>query len=248
MRVRGALHVHSNLSHDGKMTIPEVASFFHGKGYDFVAMGEHSQDIDEGKAELLRARCAALSDQHFCMIPGLEFSCRGGFHIFGLGAVGITREVEPLAVVGEIHALNGLAILAHPQRYGWSCPPDLLRALDAVEIWNIGYDGKYLPAGPAPRAFAGMRAVNPKLLATAGHDFHRKQGFYNVGIEMEVEALRPPEIIDGIRRGDYTIRSRFFAAAAEPHFAWHQALGLNLLSRQLAFLRKARDLAVRLTS
>jgi predicted metal-dependent phosphoesterase TrpH len=248
LHVRGALHVHSRLSHDGTLTIPDLAAFFRGKGYDFVAMGEHSQDIDEPKAELLRAQCAASSDTDFCMIPGVEFSCRGGFHIFGLGAVGVTREVEPLAVVEKIHALNGLAILAHPQRYGWKCPPELLRVLDGVEIWNIGYDGKYLPALLAPRVFESMRAINPKLLATAGHDFHRKQGFYNVGIEMDIEALHPADIMECIRHGAYTIRSRFFSAGADPRFTWPYALGLNLMSRQLAFLRRARDLMLRLTS
>jgi predicted metal-dependent phosphoesterase TrpH len=248
VRIKGALHIHSVLSHDGKLTIAELARWYWDKGYDFIAIGEHSQDLDEEKICLLREQCAASSNNNFCVIPGVEFSCRGGFHIFGFAAVGVTREVDPLAVVREIHALNGLAILAHPGKYRWECPQEVLRELDAAEIWNVRYDGKYLPAFQAPGAIERMRRANPKLLAIVGHDFHAKQGFYAVGIEMEVGTLGPEDIFEGIRRGAYEIRSRYFSTTARPHFSWPLAVSLNLMGRQLAILRKVRDVMARWTT
>jgi predicted metal-dependent phosphoesterase TrpH len=245
MRAKGALHVHSTLSRDGTMTIPNLARFYREKGYDFIAMGEHSEDLDTEKIQILQEQCASNSDNAFCVIPGLEFTCRGGFHIFGMGAVGLTRDVDPLAVVAEIHALNGLAILAHPSKYRWDCLRELLCAVDAAEIWNVQYDGKYLPSFRAPRAFERMQRANPLLLAIAGHDFHGSAGFYDVSIEMEVETLRPGGIFERIRQGSYLIKSRFFRAEPHPRFSWASAAGLTLMSGQLAILRWARDLLVR---
>lgn len=245
MRCKGALHVHSTLSHDGTLTIPELAYLYSEKGYQFVAIGEHSQDLNEEKIRLLQGQCEANSGRDFCVIPGVEFSCRGGIHIFGLGVVGLTHEVDPMAVVREIHALNGFAILAHPKRIEWVCAPELLLAIDAIEIWNVAYDGKYLPSSHASGGFFRMRQVNPKLWAIAGHDLHRKAAFYDVSIEVDVEALTPGAILEAISSGRYTIQSRFFRTDSEAHLSWARSFWTQVFSRQLAALRKARDIFLR---
>lgn len=242
MRYKGALHVHSTLSHDGTLTIPELARWYSEKGYQFIAMGEHSQDLNEEKIHILRDQCAASSGNSFCVIPGVEFSCSGGIHIFGLGAVGLTRDVDPLVVAAEIHALNGFAILAHPKRIGWMCAPELLLVIDAIEIWNVAYDGKYLPSSLAPERFLKMQKVNPKLRAIAGHDLHRKPAFYDVSIEVDVAELAPGPVLEAISSGRYSIRSRFFRTDSGADQSWAKSVWFRLLSRQLAVLRKARDI------
>lgn len=242
MRIKGALHVHSTLSHDGTMTIPELARWYREKGYEFIALGEHSQDLDEQKLQILREQCAASSGNHFFIVPGIEFSCRGGIHIFGMGVVGLTREVDPVAVVAEIHAQNGLAILAHPRRTNWESPRELLLAADAVEIWNVAYDGKYLPSFRAPSAFRRMQQVNPNLLAVAGHDFHRKASFCDVGMEIEVGEVSQSEVLKAIKHAQFAIRSRFFHTDSQAQLSWARSISLQLLSRQLMYLRKARDI------
>ncbi len=194
MRLKGALHVHSTLSHDGTMTISELAEWYMTRGYQFIAIGEHSQDMSEEKVEILKKQSTEHSCDGFCIIPGIEYSCQGGIHIFGLGALGLTREMDPVVVAEEIRAQGGLAILAHPYRYNWTCAPELLRAVHAVEIWNVGYDGKYLPSARAPEALRRMRRINPELLAIAGQDLHRKPAFYDVAVQTEAEYLTPGAI------------------------------------------------------
>src|SRR5450759_4376877 len=73
VRTRGALHVHSTLSRDGTMTIAELARYFKQKCYQFLAMGEHAEDLDEAKVHALREQSATNSDDQFCVIPGIEF-------------------------------------------------------------------------------------------------------------------------------------------------------------------------------
>lgn len=242
MRLKGALHVHSTLSHDGTLTIEELAEWYVRRGYQFIAIGEHSQDMSEEKVEILKNQSAQHSGNGFCIIPGIEYTCKGGIHIFGLGALGLTREMDPVRVAEEIRAQGGLAILAHPYRCNWTCAPELLKVLHAVEIWNVGYDGKYLPSFRALGAFRRMRLVNRELLAIAGQDFHRKPAFYDVAIQTEAEHLAPETIRSSLLRGDYVIKSRFFQTTGRADFSSLKSACLCAVSWQLGNLRKGRDL------
>ena len=241
MRLKGALHIHSTLSHDGTMTIAELAEWYVTRGYQFIAIGEHSQDMTEEKVEILKKQSAEHSCDAFCIIPGIEYSCNGGIHIFGLGTLGLTREMDPVVVAEEIRAQGGLAILAHPYRYKWTCAPELLRAVNAVEIWNVGYDGKYLPPAQAPEALSRMRRSNPKLLAIAGQDLHRKQAFYDVAVQTEAEYLTPEAIRSNLLQGDYVIKSRFFQTTGRADLSSLKSIFLRVGSWQLGNLRQARD-------
>src|SRR5437016_3212112 len=124
MKVRGAMHVHSTLSHDAKLTLPEVAELYGSKKFHFVAIGEHSQDMDAEKVASLTEQCAALSSAEFLMMPGIEFTCRGTgrnvIHILGAGCTTLTPEIEPIAVARHIRQHDGFSVLAHPSRFGWA--------------------------------------------------------------------------------------------------------------------------------
>lgn len=245
MRVKGALHVHSTLSRDGSLTIEEIARWYRRNGYHFVAMGEHAEDLNDAKVQALREQSGENSSETFCVIPGIEFVGSNDVHVVGIGAVSLIHEGDPVPIVREIHAQGGLAILAHPKRIGWKCPADVLLAVDAAEIWNIVYDGKYLPSAKALNAFRKMRQINPKLLAVASHDFHRTASFYDVAVEMDVEFLSREAILGNLRRGCYSIRSRFFRADAEGRVSKVNEALLRLFSQQLSRLRKARSAILR---
>lgn len=248
MRIRGALHVHSTLSRDGTLTIAELARYFKKKGYHFLAMGEHAEDLDEAKVQALREQSAANSDDTFCVIPGIEFAVTRQIHIVGIGVVELIPLADPVFVAGEMRKKRGMSILAHPKRLGWTCPPELLLALDAAEIWNVGYDGKYLPSAKALPAFAHMREVNPKLLAIASHDFHRTASFYDVAIEMDAPALVPDAILQGLKRGDYRVRSAFFNCDQHGHVSTAGAALVRLVSGRLEKIRRARSTFARRTA
>jgi predicted metal-dependent phosphoesterase TrpH len=238
--VRGALHVHSTLSHDGTLTIPELVAWYRKYGYRFIALGEHAQDMDEDKIAILKQQSAEYSTSDFCVIPGLEFACKGGFHIVGLGMTSLLDVVEPAAVIQAIHARKGYAILAHPKRNGWSCPLHVSELIDAAEIWNVGYDGKFLPSPQSLAGFPKLRQANPKLLAVAGQDFHRVAGFYDVGIEMAVSSLSPESILRNLHHGRYTIRARHFSCDSKAAFSMLESARLRVASWQLGKLRQLR--------
>lgn len=229
MRVKGAIHIHSTLSYDGKLSIAELADLYSSHGFHFVCLSEHAEHMDESKvAELLRF-CREHSRADFCMIPGLETVCTGDYHIVGVGAPEIipVSQRDPVTVSQRIREQGGLPVLAHPKRYGWKIPAQILRAVHAVEIWNLVYDGKFLPSANAPRAFRAFQKTNPHLFAIAGHDLHRRGGFYDLSLQMEVPELTRGAVLAQILSGNYSICSPFFEVSAADPFA----------SRRTAFLR-----------
>jgi hypothetical protein len=241
MRIRGALHVHSKLSHDGTMTIVELASWYKRHGYQFIAIGEHAQDLDEGKRQELCEMSAESSSRDFCVIPGMEFAVTRTTHIVGLGVSLPVCDKNPLKVVQMIQQHGGFAVLAHPKRMAWECPAELCRALNAVEIWNVGYDGKYLPSPRGLIAFRRMSNINPKLLAVASHDFHQPRSFYDVAIETDVTSISAEAILGSLRQGSYSIRSRFFRSDSLARLSRGVSFSLDVLSPLLGALRDARS-------
>jgi hypothetical protein len=241
VRVRGAVHVHSILSRDGTMTIAELARYFREKGYQFLAMSEHAEDMDEGKVQALREQSAANSDDGFCVIPGIEFAVTRQIHIVGVGIVNLIRLDGPVYVAERMREQDGFSILAHPKRLGWDCPAEVLRAVDAVEIWNIGNDGKYLPSSKALPAFVRMREENPQLHAMASHDFHRRASFYDMAVEMTADTLSADAILENLKHGSYTVRSPFFRCDSAGRASAAGAALVRHVSAPLEKLRKARS-------
>lgn len=241
MHIKGAVHVHSTLSRDGTLSIAELARYFKEKGYQFLAMGEHAEDLNEAKVQALRSESAANSHDGFCVVPGIEFAVTKEIHIVGVGVVNLIPLENPVFVAETIRAQGGMSILAHPKKLAWDCHPDLLRAIDAAEIWNIGYDGKYLPSSKALPAFERMRQANPGLLAMASHDFHRKASFYGLAIEMEVAALSPDLILQELKKGRYRARSPVFNCESNGQASVAGALLARHISSRLESIRKARS-------
>jgi predicted metal-dependent phosphoesterase TrpH len=245
VRFRGALHIHSTLSRDGTMTIAELARYYRQKGYQFLAMGEHAEDLDESKVQALREQSVANSTDEFCVIPGIEFAVTRQIHIVGIGVASLIRLESPVYVAGQVHEQGGMAILAHPTRLGWECPPEVLLAVDAAEIWNVGYDGKYLPSAKALPAFERMHQVNPKLLAVASHDFHRSASFYDVAVEMEAVPLSPEVILRNLKQGCYRITSAFFNCEPAGRVSAAGVALIRHVSSKLEKIRRVRSILSR---
>jgi hypothetical protein len=55
---------------------------------------------------------------------------------------------------------GGLAVLAHPGRAAYHCPPALCVALDGIEIWNAAYDGRFVPPPASFRLLQEARCAN----------------------------------------------------------------------------------------
>lgn len=123
-------------------------------------------------------------------------------------------------------------------------PGDILHAVDVVELWNVGYDGKFLPSARALGGFAAMRQGNPQLSAVAGHDLHRPESFYDMSLEMDVSQLFAPAVLENLRCGRYEIRSRFFHTSSDATISPAKAACLRVASGQPRNLRCARSLGL----
>jgi predicted metal-dependent phosphoesterase TrpH len=135
VRIRGALHVHSTFSHDGTLTIAELGRLYARRGFQFIAIGEHSQDMDAEKVRELVEQSPSASNAGLLIVSGIEFTCSTpGMHILGVGARDVAPDADPLTAARIIREHGGFAVLAHPGRFGWSCPAELLAEIKAVEI------------------------------------------------------------------------------------------------------------------
>lgn len=237
--------MHSTFSHDGTLTLAGLADWYRRKNYQFIALTEHAEDLDQEASRALLEECLELSSARFCVIPGVEFSCSDA-HVLGIGVVTSAGRADALEAAETIHRQGGIAVLAHPKRFGWSCPDEILRAVDAVEIWNVGYDGKYLPQARATGSYTAMKRIHSSLLAMAGHDLHQIGSFYDVALEMNVGTLSVGAVLSNLRHGHYTIRSRFFRAGSRGEISASRATLLRLLSGQLGTIRRARSLVLEL--
>lgn len=90
-----------------------------------------------------------------------------------------------------------------------------------------------------------MQQVNPKLLAVAGHDLHRKATFSNVGMEFEAREFSQSEILHAIKHGLFAIKSRFFRVDPQAKISWGRSISLQLLGPQLMHPHGTRDFFLR---
>ena len=102
MTIRLDLHVHSQRSADGCMSISEIVAQARKRGLQGVAICDHD----------IAAETVPQYDD-FLIIPGIEVSTDRG-HVLGLF---ITEQISTNQMdeaVHSIHAHGGLAVIAHP--------------------------------------------------------------------------------------------------------------------------------------
>ena len=172
MELKLDLHIHSERSPDGRMTLAEIAARARAAGLDGVAVCDHDRVLED------------IPDfPDFLLIPGVEVSTEHG-HLLGLFVetpIG-TRQFHKAAE--RIHAQGGLAVLAHPFEHSRDEARlmPLLPSLDGVEVWNRRADRKIPDANARAAAFAEAHCLRP----FAGSDAHVPEEIGN-GV-MTVEA------------------------------------------------------------
>ncbi len=191
-RMRALLHVHSRYSYDGVRELSHLADWGRSRHIQILFLSEHTDDFDQGKMERFVAECDSLADRPCRLVPGLEFTVRGGFHILGYGI----RRFQPILGVEEavrfIKDSGGIAVLAHPARYRGKWPePDVLRLLDGIEVWNARYDGRFMPCEKVLSSCQDMFDRFPNLLAFGGQDLHDTgmQGLIGTHVSGSVNGL-----------------------------------------------------------
>lgn len=211
-RIRGFIHVHSDFSRDGLCSVGELAEFANAAGYQFVGLTDHAEDLSPEDGEALRQECEKHSGDALVMIPGLEFRCTGDVHILGIGITHRIPHTDPILVASEILKREALAILAHPGRIGYRCPPGLWGVLNGIEVWNASYDGRFVPPPGALRLLREARRSNPTVCGFGGADLH---GLYRPpGVELELyvtgdHCLNSASLLQCLRLGQFAVRGRY---------------------------------------
>ncbi len=218
-RLKINLHTHTTVS-DGEKTPAECAAVYRAAGYDAIALTDHWVFTPAGEIDGLP------------IISGCEYNVSGPdreggvyevYHVVAIGCTAapcVPREWERMetpgvrdrvrAIIDAIHAVGGLAVLAHP---AWSLntPEQMLSVAgyDATEIYNSVSDW-----GMSDRPYSGllvdeaaMAGVTVPLLAT--DDTHYYDGDQCRGFVMvEADAVEEFGLMEAIRR------ERFYASNA----------------------------------
>lgn len=220
--ISGIIHVHSTFSRDGLCSIADLADFARAAGLRFVGLTDHAEDLSLEDMKNFRRQCSEHSNESSVMVPGIEFRCDDDVHILGIGIAEHILSNEAVTVASEIRARAGLAILAHPGRNHYHCPPKLCSVLNGIEIWNAAYDGRFVPPLANLRLLQQVCSWNPALFGFGGADLHGLQQTPGVLLELQVDGragVDTPMVLQYLRCGRFSVRGTYvsFDARRGPH-------------------------------
>ena len=220
--LKGIIHVHSDFSSDGFHSVADLADYARQSGFRFVGLTDHAEDVPAEDMQSFQQECIKWSDESFVMIPGLEFRCQEDLHILGIGVTENIASTDPFIVASHIQGLGGLAVIAHPGRNGYQFPRELCKVLDGIEIWNAGYDGRFVPPLANFRLLKEAQAVNPAVLGFGGADLHGFDRPPGVVLRLRQNgsgSVDRETVLDDLRTGGFSICGRYvsFDANAASH-------------------------------
>lgn len=201
--LKAVLHTHSTYS-DGEFTLSELKKIFSAHGCSVVCMTDHAESFDESKlAEYVR-ECAALSDDQFIFVCGLEYECEQRMHILGYGTTALAHTTDPQRVIRHIEDTGGLAVIAHPKdtMFPWIETFDVLPL--GIETWNSKYDGRYAPRPATFDLLLRLRHRRPDMKAFYGQDLHWKKQFRGLFTELECNSLTRDAVLGALSAGAYS--------------------------------------------
>lgn len=213
---KGLIHVHSNFSYDGVHSLSELEEFGRKKGYHFIALTEHSETLNDETMLRYVAECENVSRAGCLIVPGIEFDCENDIHILGLGAERYTSRKDAVEVAQFIKEQNGIAVIAHPKRRNHSVPSALLEVADGIEVWNVAYDGRFVPNTQALRLLEKARdeSNGRRRLAFGGQDLHRLTAQSKVETTVAGDHLDKKALLEALGMGDFIVSNQYFKLKA----------------------------------
>lgn len=241
LKLKGALHLHTTLSHDGVMSLGELVAFIKGKGYDYMAITEHSYDIDnESMAELAR-QAEAYSTDDFLVIPGIEFRGHDYIDLLGYGVTVTCPSEDPSRIIEHINKHNGVAVLAHPAIRDYRIDPQWVAALDGCEMWNVTHEGKYVPQMKGIRKFRELAASNSNLLAFAGLDMHRPESYCYLSVTTFARSRSKTDILAALKAGAFRNESTLYSLGSDGKMSALKQAWVVLMGKLMAAARWIRN-------
>jgi hypothetical protein len=194
--MRVLAHAHTNWSHDSDLTLKDWVDIARERKCDAVLLTEHEETgwTSHRYREYVNA-CAEASSSDVKIVPGIELNHQG-FHVLCYGLQHFRGRPNTLTELARWVSDQGCWLsLAHPGKYQWRYPQDLLEAVQAVEVWNSKwiYDG---PLGPHPSTMA--IAAGKRWLV--GQDAHKRAHLSQLYLETTTR-----EILPDLRDGRYRI-------------------------------------------
>jgi predicted metal-dependent phosphoesterase TrpH len=225
-RRTGAIHIHTAYSHDGRDSVAALRDFAAARGLSFLGITDHAEDFDAVKYQALQRECAEHSDSAIQLIAGLEFRFAGyrGLHLLALGLVEFITPTTPAEFIREAALRSRFTVAAHPILFDYDLPPEVAAGIDAVEIWNAGYNTRWLPDPKAIRLLQQVRASRPEVVGTAGLDQHDARNDRQTRVILEPGAAADP--LEALRAGQFRNQGRTLGFG--PRGEWPTA-GLALL-------------------
>ena len=194
MTIRLDLHVHSQRSADGCMSISEIVAQARKRGLQGIAICDHDIAVE-----------TVPQYDDFLIIPGIEVSTDRG-HVLGLF---ITEQISTNQLdeaVHSMHAQGGLAVIAHPFEHSQDIHrlDDAIEQLDGIEVWNGRADRKNKQAN----AMALELAKHWNKPVTAGSDAHIPEEIGNGAVILEVDALHLESVRQALLQGANQVQGK----------------------------------------
>jgi len=199
---KGNLHTHAKnpVSGCGDWPAEKVVEIYRERGYDFIAITNHSLFSD----------FRHLSDDSFLVMAGQEVHLREphqgvDYHFVALG-VRQTIELQPTPqeILNKINEQKALPIIAHPH---WSCAPvDKLAQLDGfslIEVYNRSCENVQREYSNEEWDGLLTRLDHP-IWAIAVDDTHHYPDDVGDGwVVVYPEDLSEASILDALRKGAF---------------------------------------------
>lgn len=232
--VPGAIHMHSDYSHDGLDSLETLRETCISRGIGWVGMTDHAEDMNQEVFREYQAHCASLSDETFRFIPGLEFRFAGfrGIHLFALDVREWMQPRTPDEFFDQAASSAQFTVLAHPILCGYTVPSIVLNRIHGIEIWNTNYNTRYLADPRAITLYHDVHARRPEVVATVGLDQHDSRDDRGVRTLIAPEDFIDPAV--ALRSG------RFITAGRRTTFDARATLDTSAL-RKLRARRIALD-------
>ncbi|UCE80596.1 MAG: CehA/McbA family metallohydrolase [Methanobacteriota archaeon] len=183
------LHIHSTHSRDGTAGTEEILRRCRDAGLDGCSITDHNS-IDGSQEALAMGEAMGL-----VVVRGIEISSSGG-HIIGYGlASPVQRDLSIKETVDRIRAAGGIAVAAHPTRFGSGVGGRAVTKadFDAVETLNGGSSAR-------GNRIASRIAEEAGLPGIGGSDAH-KIGEIGRSFTVVDEASSEADILEAIVEG-----------------------------------------------
>jgi len=216
----GDLHLHTEYSHDSNTPLAAYIPAAQDAGLDFLCITDH--DVFEAPFD------PAWNQDKLLLIPGIEWGGGGGHaNMWGIRTLNDAASNDPddirrswrlARLQGGVQSLNHYGAEKESWDLLFSAAPDLLDALDVIEIWNLMWLFMTETNEPSIALWEQLLSEGRRIGAVGGSDAHFVPGM-RLGPSTVVwaESLSVPGILDGIRRGrTYITQADFLTFTGRP--------------------------------